>query len=217
MSPFRFGLLLAALGACASARNDPHGDDGSAVPDASSSIDAQRGSAAADAAQSGCTQASTGVLATWDFTGETGNQQTTAVKTVVHGVVAGAVQRSTGVTAVTGANAMNASNWSLATQVDLTKYYALTVAPPSGCSLAITKVAVDAKASGTGPAMGAIATAADNFTQATAISTAGPSTPTFTIPAQTAPLELRIYGYGATNTAGTLRLQTTLSITGTLQ
>lgn len=210
MSPFRFGLLVATLGACASAHNEPRDDVDAA-------IDAPKGSGSHDAATTGCAQAFTGVLATWDFTGAAGNQASTAVKTTATGVVAGAVQRAAGLTAVSGANAINSSNWSLAAQPDLTKYYAFTIAPPSGCTLAISMVSIDAKASGTGPAMGALATSVDSYAQTTAISTAAPSTPALAPPPQVAPIELRMYGYGATATAGTLRLQTTLSITGSLQ
>lgn len=212
MSPFRICLLLATLGACASARNEPRGE-----PDAATTIDAPKGSGSVDAAPTGCAQAFTGVLATWDFAGETGNQQSTPAKTTATGVVAGSVQRAVGLTPVSGANAINSSNWSTAAQPDLTKYYAFTIAPPSGCTLAITAVAIDARASGTGPAMASVATSADGYAQKVAVSTAAESAPALAIPAQGAQLELRIYGYGATGSAGTLRLQTTLALTGSLQ
>lgn len=211
MSPFRICLLVAALGACASARSEPRDDVDAA-------IDAPQGSGSADAATpTGCANAFTGVVATWDFTGEAGNQQSTAVKTTATGVVAGPVQRAIGLTPVSGANAINSSNWSTAAQPDLTKYYALTIAPPSNCTLAITMVAIDARASGTGPAMASVATSADGYALKAAVSTAAASTAAVAVPAQGAQVELRIYGYGASATAGTLRLQTTLSITGSLQ
>ncbi len=210
MSPFRLGLLVATLGACASARNEPHDDVDAA-------IDAPSGSGMRDAAQAGCAQAFTGVLATWDFTGQPGNQASTAVKTTAPGVVAGPVQRATGLTAVSGADAINSSNWALTAQPDPTKYYAFTIAPPSGCTIAISALSIDAKASGTGPAMAVIATSIDSYVQTTAISTAAKSTPSLAPPPQVASIELRVFGYGATATAGTLRLQTTLSVTGSLQ
>jgi hypothetical protein len=209
MSPFRLGLLVATLGACASARNEPTGDVDAA-------IDAN-GSGSRDAASTGCAQPFSGVLATWDFSGEAGNQASTAVKTTAPGVVAGAVQRAPGLTAITGANAINSSNWALAAQPDLTKYYALTIAPPNGCTLALTMVSIDAKASNTGPAMGGVATSVEGYAKTTAVSTAAPSSATLMPPPQVAPIELRVYGYGATAVAGTLRLQTTLSISGALQ
>jgi hypothetical protein len=211
MSPLWTCLFVATLGACATARNEPRGE-------ADAAVDAPRSSGSADAATStGCANAFTGVLATWDFTGEAGNQASTAVKTTVTGIVAGPVQRAIGLTAVSGANAINSSNWSTAAQPDLTKYYALTIAPPSNCTLAITMVALDARASGTGPAMASVATSADGYAQKATASTAAASMAAVAVPAQGAQVELRIYGYDASATAGTLRLQTTLAITGSLQ
>lgn len=211
MSPFRMCLLVTALAACASARNEPRGET-------DASIDAPKGSGSADAAvPTGCAQPFPGVLATWDFAAEAGNQPSTAVTTTATGVVAGPVARSASLTPVSGQSSINSSAWSLAAQPDLTKYYTLAITPPNGCTLAITTIAIDAKASGTGPAMASIATSVDNYAEQTAISTAAPGSAAVTTDPQIVATELRVYGYGATAAGGTLRLQTTLSITGSLQ
>jgi hypothetical protein len=38
-----------------------------------------------------------------------------------------------------------------------------------------------------------------------------------TVSASSGPLEIRIYGYGAMGATGTMRVQNTLTVTGTLQ
>ncbi|HEY5921487.1 MAG TPA: hypothetical protein VIV11_07440 [Kofleriaceae bacterium] len=211
-------LLAAALTACATARWEPTGDQ--AQPDAGTTtqVDAPRQTGSADASMSGgCTQAFTGTLASWSFATETGTQPSTPVTTKAPGVTAGPIERAPALTPVSGANAMNSSNWPLTTQPDPTKNYKLTIAPPSGCTLSITGLAIDAKASATGPTMAAVTTSVDSYGQQTAISTALASTPALSIPAQTAMIELRVSGYGANATTGTLRLQGTFTLTGSLQ
>ena len=135
--------------------------------------------------------------------------------TTATGITAGAVQRAAALTAVSGANSINSSSWPTAAQADATKYYALTIAPPSGCMLSLTALAIDAKASGTGPAAAAVATSLDAFAQLVTISTSAASTPAVTA-THGGPIELRVYGYSASAAAGTLRLQGTLSVQGSL-
>ena len=80
----------------------------------------------------------------------------------------------------------------------------------------VTSVAIDLKASGSGPANGAIATSSDSFVATTPVGTGAPSTPTVTA-STTGQLEVRVYGYAATATGGTLRIQNTLTVNGTIQ
>jgi hypothetical protein len=165
---------------------------------------------------SGCAQQTTGVLATWDFTGAAGNQASTAATSSATGIVAGPIMRSSGLTAVSGATSINSSAWPTAAALDATKYYTLTLAPPSGCSMAISSLALDAKASGTGPSMGSIASSANAFANPIAISTAAPGSPSLVVAGQTTQLEIRIYGYSASSASGTLRVQNTLTVSGSL-
>ena len=87
---------------------------------------------------------------------------------------------------------------------------------PTGCSIALTSIAIDLKASGTSPANGAIATSSDSFAATTPVGTGAPSTPTVTA-STTGQLEIRVYGYAAGSTGGTLRVQNTLTVDGTIQ
>lgn len=206
----RTGLVMMWLAGCATAAEPP-------ASSADASIDAITSTGGADAATTGCAQAFTGTLATWDFAAEPGNQPSTAVKMAATGVTAGPVQRAPTLTTVAGTNSINSSNWTTATQLDSSKYYAFTVTPPSGCALSITSLAIDAKASPTGPAMAAVATSLNAFTQPVAISTAMASTPSLSTAAQSSMIEVRVFGFGATATNGTLRLQGTLTVMGSLQ
>lgn len=216
MPRLRLLLLTTLLGACATARQEPR--EGQEQPDASAaSPDAPRQSGTADAPQTGgCTNAFTGVLATWDFAAETGNQASTAVKSTATGVVAGSIERATALTPVSGANAINSSNWPTAAQPDPAKHYKLTIAPPSGCTLQITSLAIDARASATGPAMAAVTTSVDSYGQQLAIAPTAMSTPAMSIPAQTTMVELHVSGYSASATTGTFRLQGLFTVSGSL-
>jgi len=77
-------------------------------------------------------------------------------------------------------------------------------------------MAIDVLASGTGPAMAAVATSADSFAQNAMVSTSAASSPLLTVTAVHGALELRVLGYSATATTGTMRIQNTMSITGAL-
>lgn len=206
-------LVTLALTACASGRMDEPAVDGGPTdapkPDAAAPVDAP-------ASSGGCTMAFTGTLATWSFAGETGNQTQTAVSTKANGVTAGAVTRAAGLTAVSGSGSINASGWPTSAQRDLTKYYTLTIAPPAGCTLALTGAALDARSSGTGPASAALATSVDSYAGAMTVSTTAAGGVAFTAMAN-GMLEVRVYGFAATAAGGTLRLQNTLSLTGSLQ
>jgi hypothetical protein len=119
--------------------------------------------------------------------------------------------------AASGTNSINASNWTTAAQLDVTRYYTLSITPPAGCSVSMSAMTVDVAASGTGPTLSAVATSADAFAQTAPISTAAPSTPTLSVNKSASAVEIRIYGYGAGAMTGTMRVQNMLSVTGALQ
>ena len=132
------------------------------------------------------------------------------------GVTAGTLTRAAALTAQSGAGSINGSNWPTAAALDTTKYFAFTLTAPTGCSgMTLTSIAIDLKASGTGPANGAIATSKDTFATTTPVGTSAPSTPTVSATA-TGQLEIRVYGYAAGGTGGTLRVQNTLTVNGTI-
>jgi len=213
---FRVILVAVCAVGCAKA-----GEESRAVDAATGShADASQspGDARADATASGtCQHATSGVLATYSFTSETGNQTSTAAASSATGLTASALQRSSGLTAVSGAGSINSSGWPTAAQLDATKYYTFTLMPPSGCTLTLSSSAVDAKASSTGPASAAIATSKDSYAATATVSTSAPSTPTLSVTAATGTIEVRIYGWAASSTSGTFRLQNTLTISGSLQ
>lgn len=165
----------------------------------------------------GCASPFSGTLASWAFTGEPGNQAQTAFTSKATGVTAGAVTRSAGLTAVIGAGSINASGWPMAAQLDPTKYYTVTIAPPAGCTLSITTAFVDARASGTGPTMAAVATSADSYAQTSSVSTTAGTAASVAVANASSTVEVRIYGYAASAAGGTMRLQNQLSFMGSIQ
>jgi hypothetical protein len=130
------------------------------------------------------------------------------------GVTASELTRAAGLTATAGAGSINSSNWPTGA-LDATKYYAFTVTPPSGCSVKLSGLAIDIKSSASGPASGALATSADAFVATTTVGTSAPSTPTMTTTSSTT-LEIHVYGSAATSTSGTMRIQNTLTVSGSI-
>jgi hypothetical protein len=159
----------------------------------------------------------TGALATYDFSGESGDQTSTAAKTKATGVTASDVKRATALTAVSGSDSINASGWATATHVDTSKYYTVTITPPSGCALDVTALSVSTSASGSGPSNGAVATSDDSFSAKTNFTPGSTANPLLSVSGSTTATEIRIYGYGATSASGTMRMQNTLTITGSLE
>jgi hypothetical protein len=200
---------------CASGRNAPADTEIDAAPP---TIDAPGSMPDMGGPQATCTQPVSGTLASWVFTAETGAQTMTAVTTKAPGVTAGAVTRSAGLTAVTGSGSINSSGWPTSAARDATKYYALNIAPPAGCTLTITTANIDALASGTGPVSAVVSTSADAYAQTATVSTTTASVvPLAGVANQSGMLEVRVYGYAASAAGGTLRLKTTLSLAGSVQ
>ncbi|MEO8877064.1 MAG: hypothetical protein ABI461_15840 [Polyangiaceae bacterium] len=163
----------------------------------------------------GC--AFTGDLATFDFTGESGSQSSTIATSKATGVTAGDVKRASGLTAVSGSDSMNASGWATATHVDTAKYFTVSVTPPSGCSLDITTISINTSTSGSGPTKGAVATSDDTFAAQSTFNAGSSANVKVSVSGATSATEIRIYGYGASSAGGTMRLQSTLTVTGALK
>ncbi len=174
------------------------------------------GSGMGSGSGSGTSCAFTGVLASWDFTGESGDQTSTAAKTTATGVTALAVTRASGLTPQSAQNSMSSSGWPTGSAIDKTKYYTVAITPPSGCTIALSQATVSMASSGTGPAKAAIGTSADAFAATTALSVNGTAMPNVTA-SSSVQLEVRVFGYNASAANGTMRLQTTLSISGSIQ
>jgi hypothetical protein len=215
-------IFLVGLGACAEAdlrdavdagtqKSNDHGgpSNDAGLTDGGSAPTGDSG------ASSGCS--ASGVLATWTFTSETGSQASTAVTSTAPGVTGGDFTRGPGLVAISGAGSINSSKWSTATQLDETTYYTVTIAPPSGCALTLTGIAIDASSSATGPTMAAVGTDADGFAGTSPVGTTTPTTATLSVAGSTGPVEIRIFGYGATTANGTMRVQSSFTVSGMLQ
>ncbi len=157
-----------------------------------------------------------GVLATFDLTGQTGSEASAPATSTACGLGAGDLTRAATITAVSGKDSINGSGWGTGASADATRYYTLTLTPVSGCSLDLTSIDLDVRASGTGPTTGDVATSADGFASYSS-SFVGTSKGTTSLSATgSGPIEVRIYGYGATSSGGTLRIQNTLTVSGSI-
>jgi len=200
---------------------DSASDDGQAdatVDAGDDASDASGGDDASDASDaSTCSYTFTGTLATYDFSLEPGNQVSTAASSSASGLTAGAISRSSAITAQSGAGSINSYNWATTTTIDTTRYYTLTLTPPAGCALGLTSMSVDNKASGSGPLDGAAATSADGFTSTTTFATTSVANVSLSVSGATSAVEIRIYGYDASLSAGTWRIQNTMTVSGSLK
>ncbi len=169
---------------------------------------------------SGCVgHGTTGALVTFDLSSQSGSETTAAATKSATGVTGGAtLARASGLTAVSGSGSINSSGWPTSTTATATDYYTLTVTPAAGCSVTLSSIALDVKASSTGPAKGDVATSADTFGTHTA-SFAGTATPTVALTGVTGtgPIEVRFYGYAATGSSGTFRIENTLTLSGSIE
>ena len=160
-----------------------------------------------------------GALVTFDLSAQAGNETSVAATTSAKGVTGGALSRSAALTAVSGSGSINASGWATMATADATKYFTFTVTPAAGCTVTLTSLALDVKASSTGPTKGDVATSADAFATHTAPAFAGTATPSVTLSgvSGSSAVEIRVYGYGASSSAGTLRIQNTMTLSGKIQ
>ena len=155
-----------------------------------------------------------GVLATYDFTGEPGNQTSTKATSSATNVTAGAISRATSLTATTGVDSINSSNWTAATKLDTTRYYTFTLTPQGSCTRDVTKLSITTKTSSTGPASGSIATSEDKFATTVSFAPNTTATPSLSVSGATGPVEIRVYGFGGSSTGGTMRVDSTLTVSG---
>jgi hypothetical protein len=168
---------------------------------------------------SGCAgHGTTGVLVTFDLSSQSGSEATATATSSVTGIASGAaVARAAGLTAVSGSGSINASGWPSGSTANASDYFTLTVTPAAGCSVTLTTASLDVKASSTGPSTADVATSMDAFGTHTA-SFAGTATPKVTLTGvtSTGAIELRVYGYGASGTTGTFRIENTLTLSGSI-
>lgn len=190
------------------------GDDASAPPPADDSGAPNNNPPDAGSNNTGCSY--TGTLATFDFSGQPGNQVSTPAASSATNVTASAITRASALTAVSGANSINSSSWSTSSSVDSSRYYTFSLTPGSGCALDVGSLALTTQASSTGPTQGAVATSDDNFASTASLASNGPTTATLSVSGATGAVEIRVYGFGASSAGGTMRITGTLTVSGTL-
>jgi hypothetical protein len=158
-----------------------------------------------------------GALVTFDLSSQTGSETSAAATSSATGVVGGALARASGLTPQSGAGSINSSGWPAASSADKSLYYTFTVTPEAGCTVSLTALALDVQASGTGPASVDVGTSVDGYV---ALSTAVAGTSSGSVPlsaSAAAPVTIHVFGYGpSTGSGGTLRIQSTLKLSGTL-
>jgi len=99
----------------------------------------------------------------------------------------------------------------------MTLYYTFTVTPAAGCTLGLTSLALDVEASSTGPKNVEVGTSADGYATLSA-AVAGTSSGNVALSASAAAaVTVHVFGYGASGSAGTLRIQNTMTLSGTLE
>ncbi len=159
-----------------------------------------------------------GALVTFNLASQPGDETSAPATSSAAGVTGGTLTRAAGLTPITGARSINSSGWSLGSSANRSLYYAFTVTPAAGCTVTLTSLAIDVQASPTGPASADVGTSVDNYTTLSS-AFAGTSTDTVTLPAgasSASPITVHVFGYAATGTMGTLRIQNTLTLSGSL-
>jgi hypothetical protein len=158
-----------------------------------------------------------GVLVTFDLSTQPGGEPSVPPASSAVGVTSGVLARATGLTAAGGSGSINSSGWAASASADPGKYYSFTVAPASGCTFTPASLSLDVSASATGPSTGDVATSADGFAQHAGVF-AGTSSGQVPVAAgrSAQPLEIRVYGYSASGSSGTLRIQNTMSLSGSI-
>ena len=164
-----------------------------------------------------CTTGGAGELAVWDLTGQPGTQTSTAAATTLAGVTAQPLTRSAALMPSPGTDCISASNWPTGGQPDPSSYFTFSLAAPSGCSLSLSSILIDVKSSSTGPTSAVLATSEDGFTQQVPVSTTAPGQISLALTATSGMIELRVLGFSASASTGTLRIENQLSVTGTVQ
>ncbi len=159
-----------------------------------------------------------GTLATFDLSSQSGSETTAPATSSATGVTASALSRAAALTATSGSGSINSSNWPTAASADATRYYSFSVTPASGCALSLSTLAIGTHASSTGPANGDVATSGDAFgTHFGTFSGTATTNVSFSAVGGSSAIEIRVYGYGASSTAGTWRIENTMTLSGSIQ
>ncbi len=200
--------------------------DATLTPDSSTAYDASTrdsgvlvDSGASDSSTPTCAaHGFSGVLATFDLVGQPGNEDVAPATSVAAGVRVGSLSRSTALNASAATGSISSTNWGMGQSADPNTYYALVITPTSGCSIDATSLALDMRSSNAGPESIEVATNADGFARHFGtFGGTGTTTVAFPRVGGAGPLEIRIYGYGASSSVGTLRIQNVPILSGEIR
>ncbi|MBC7947826.1 MAG: HYR domain-containing protein [Chitinophagaceae bacterium] len=152
-------------------------------------------------------------LLTWESTGLAGSEASFASNFNVAGLGASTITRGAGLTAAANGNRINATSWGITANandaVTGNDYFEFTVTPVGGSQFSVTQLVFNYERSATGPPNFIVRSSIDGYTSnigsisglAAAITT-GNTIVITGVSSQTSAVTFRIYGYGATGTAG---------------
>ncbi len=102
-----------------------------------------------------------GVLATFELGNQPGGELSVAPTATANGVSGSSLSRSISLVPNAGSGSINSSNWPAS--FDPSRYYTFSVTPSAGCTLSLTTLSPQLRASASGPSAGGVATNADTF------------------------------------------------------
>ncbi|MEQ1606899.1 MAG: kelch repeat-containing protein [Pyrinomonadaceae bacterium] len=169
-------------------------------------------------AQTTFTDASPGSLGNYATQGLPNSPAPTSVSpsNVASNVTFSTLTRGSGLSLSGAANAFSSSNWTGAASPDANDYYEFTIAPNAGYQFSASELRIGLQRSGTGPTSAVVRSSLDGYTaNIGSVISVPTSTGTFTINLSTttglqnsvSPVTVRIYGYGASNSVGTMRVE----------
>lgn len=126
-------------------------------------------------------------------------------QTVAANLTVSGIGRSAGITGTAANDRYNASSWDTVA-IDLTAYFTFTLTPTSSYEIDYTDFVYTSQASGTGPTSFAVRSSRDSFVANIGTPVASGATISLTGAAFqniTTATEFRVYGFGASSSAGT--------------
>ena len=160
-----------------------------------------------------------GTLVAFDLSGQSGSEASAPPASMASGVSAGPLARSGALSAnaVTGSGSMNTNGWPTSGSPDDLRYYTFTITAPATCAVTLSSLAIAVRASATGPSAASLATSEDGFASRVPFGTTGAVNVAITSANNASgTIELRIYGYSATGSGGTFRVENLLTLSGSL-
>jgi hypothetical protein len=184
---------------------------------------AAKGQSSAWTAQTSFTDASPGSLGNYATAGLTGAAASISPSNVATNVTFSTLTRGAGLAAASAADAFNSSSWSTSPALTVsgnTDYCEFTITPASCYQFSASELRVGLQRSSSGPAKAELRSSLDSFASAIGpVLNVTDTLTTFTVNLsavsalqdRSSAVTLRIYGYNASATSGTLRIQRVIS------